>query len=113
MLGAIIGDVSGSIYEFNNIKRKDFELISPRCFLTDDSIMSLAVAQALVLSEPSYKNLHDNVIDTMKTLGRMYPRAGYGGRFETWIFSRQTEGYNSYGNGAAMRVGPVGYAMLL
>ncbi len=110
MLGAIVGDIVGSIYEFNNIRRKDFELFSPRCFVTDDSIMTLAIAQALVESYPTYESLQESVIHWMKLLGHMYPSAGYGSHFEMWIFSRQTNSYNSCGNGSAMRVSPVSYA---
>lgn len=109
MLGAIVGDIVGSIYEFNNIRRKAFDLFVPRSHVTDDTIMTLAVAKALVEAAPTYDNLKETLIRSMKELGRLYPSAGYGTRFEAWIFSRNEESYNSYGNGAAMRVSPVAY----
>jgi len=83
MLGALIGDIAGSRFEWNNIKSKEFELLTYRCHPTDDSIMSLAVAQALM----SEGNLRDNTVTSMQTLGRKYPNAGYGGKFRKWIAS--------------------------
>jgi len=106
MLGALIGDIAGSRFEWNNIKSKEFELLTYRCHPTDDSIMSLAVAQALM----SEGNLRDNTVTSMQTLGRKYPNAGYGGKFRKWIASNNPQPYNSFGNGAAMRVSPCGFA---
>ena len=101
MLGAIIGDIVGSVYEWNNIKTKDFPLFTDRCFFTDDTVMTIAVAEAIMNGwQP------DNFIDSMKKYGRMYPNAGYGASFNSWIFSDSREPYNSYGNGSAMRVSP-------
>ena len=111
MLGAIFGDVVGSVYEFNNIKTKDFELLNKRCFFTDDTVMSVAVADALL----QYEKI-DNIDDFKSTLilkmhkyGKMYPNAGYGGRFAIWLLNEEREPYNSYGNGSAMRVSPVAW----
>lgn len=110
MIGAIIGDVVGSRFEWNNNKSKDFELFNRKCHLTDDSIMSLAVAVAILISEKDYSDLSKNAVESMQELGRLYPRAGYGGNFSRWIFAKNPEPYGSYGNGAAMRVSPCGYA---
>jgi ADP-ribosylglycohydrolase len=104
MLGAIIGDIVGSIYEWDNIKTKDFPLFGERCYFTDDSVMTIAVADALLRGGTS-----DDFIDSMKKIGRLYPDAGYGGMFVRWLFSDDREPYNSWGNGSAMRVSPCGW----
>jgi ADP-ribosylglycohydrolase len=101
MIGAIVGDIVGSIYEFNNIKTKEFQLFGKDCFFTDDTVMTLAVADALLAGGKP-----DDFIDSMKRLGNLYPYSGYGGRFRVWLFSDSREPYNSYGNGSAMRVSP-------
>ena len=106
MIGAIIGDTVGSIYEFDNHRSKKFELFSEDCFLTDDSIMTLAVME--IMKRRIY-NDKDAIIDTLKTWGRAYPHRGYGGVFGYWLDSDSRDAYNSYGNGAAMRISPVGY----
>lgn len=110
MIGAIIGDISGSRYERNNHKSKDFPLFDKKCRLTDDSIMSLAVAKAILESGDNTESLSQNAITFMQGLGRIYSNAGYGGSFIKWIMDPDPEPYNSYGNGAAMRVGPCGFA---
>lgn len=101
MLGAIVGDIVGSVYEWHNIKTKDFPLFRKDCFFTDDTVMTCAVAEAVMNG-----GSEDDFIDSMKKYGRMYPNAGYGGRFNTWLFSDSREPYNSFGNGSAMRVSP-------
>jgi len=101
MLGAIIGDIVGSVYEWDNIKIKEFPLFTTKCFFTDDSVMTIAVAEALLNGGTS-----DDFIDSFKKFGRMYPNAGYGGKFYKWVFSDDREPYNSWGNGSAMRVAP-------
>lgn len=104
MLGAIIGDIVGSIYEFNNIKTTDFPLFSPGCNFTDDTIMTVATADAI---------LHDkDFATTYQEWGKRYPfpMGGYGGNFSIWLRSAKPQPYNSFGNGAAMRVGPTGWA---
>lgn len=106
MIGAIIGDTVGSVYEFNNIKTKEFPLFSSSSRLTDDSIMTLAIAECI---QNGYINDKDKIIDTLKKWGRAYPNAGYGGMFFDWIFSGMRKSYNSYGNGAAMRISAVGW----
>lgn len=106
MLGAIVGDIVGSVYEWHNIKTKEFPLFREGCRFTDDTVMTCAVAEALMNGGKK-----DDFIDAMKKYGRMYPNAGYGGRFRTWLFSEDREPYNSYGNGSAMRVSPCAWLM--
>ena len=102
MIGAIAGDIIGSVYEWNRIKTKRFELFSPDSHFTDDSVLTIALADAIL-------NNQDYGI-TMKSYYRRYPHAGYGGFFHRWARSRESEPYNSWGNGAAMRISPVGFA---
>ena len=109
-LGAIVGDIVGSVYEWDNIKTKEFPLFSSKCFSTDDSIMTLAIAKALLECNGSYVELSKKAIDNMRLLGSLYPNAGYGGRFSSWLKSLEPKSYNSYGNGSAMRVSAVCYA---
>jgi len=78
--------------------------------LTDDSIMTLAVAKAVLMSQPDYKNLSQNAVECMQTIGRCYPGYGYGDRFYRWIFAENPKPYNSYGNGSAMRISAEGFA---
>ncbi len=117
MLGAIIGDIAGSRFEFNNHRSKDFDLFAPNSFATDDSIMTLAIAKAIMeaVQEGSsddqdfYDRLSELSVYYMQEIGRPYPGSGYGGRFLTWMYSDQPEPYNSFGNGSAMRVSPAGF----
>lgn len=102
MLGAIAGDIIGSIYEGNNLKTKDFPLFQPNCRFTDDTVLTVAVADVL-LRGGSYTN-------QFKSYYHRYPYAGYGGNFINWAKSDCREPYNSWGNGSAMRVSPVGFA---
>ena len=104
LLGAIIGDIVGSVYEWNNIKTKDFPLFGQDCGFTDDTVMTIAVAEALMSGGSP-----DDYINAMKRIGRMYPNSGYGGHFNKWLFSDDRKPYNSWGNGSAMRVSPVGW----
>lgn len=108
MLGAIIGDIIGSRFEWDNIKTKEFELFTPESRFTDDSVMTLAVAQALLDCGGDYTNLEQAAINRMREFGQNYPDVGYGSMFHRWIFYRP-EPYNSYGNGAAMRVSACGF----
>lgn len=110
MLGAIIGDIVGSRFEWNNHRDKNFEFLTYKCFPTDDSIMSLAIAQAILVSKPDHSDLSKNAVECMQNVGRNYPNCGYGGSFHGWIFSDDPKPYNSYGNGAAMRVSAAGFA---
>lgn len=109
MLGAIIGDIVGSRFEWDNHRSKEFELFTDECFATDDSIMTLAIAKALIASEPDYSDLSENAVKYMQGIGRQYPSCGYGIRFYDWMFSGNPVPYNSYGNGAAMRVSACGF----
>lgn len=104
MIGAIIGDIVGSIYEWNNIKTKDFPLFSPGCFFTDDTVMTFAIAEGLMNGGGT-----EDFVTAMKKYGHLYPQAGYGGRFGSWLFSEDIHPYNSWGNGSAMRVSPVAW----
>lgn len=102
MLGAIAGDIIGSIYEKNPVKTRDFNLFSSDSIFTDDTVLSVAVAKVL-LSDADY-------ISTFREFHRLYPNQGYGYGFTCWIQSESSQPYNSYGNGSAMRVNPVGWA---
>lgn len=109
MLGAIIGDIVGSRFEWNNNRSKQFEFLTYKCSVTDDSIMSLAIAKALLESKADYSDLSENAVKYMQEIGRHYPDCGYGGQFRKWIFSDDPKPYGSYGNGAAMRVSACGF----
>lgn len=102
MLGAIAGDIIGSPYEWHRIKTEDFPLFQPSSSFTDDTVMTIAIAHA-ILGDGDYAA-------SMKMFGRRYPNAGYGSRFYHWIFEPDVRPYNSWGNGSAMRVSPVGFA---
>ncbi len=110
MLGAIIGDIVGSRFEWNNIKTKEFEFLTYSCEFTDDSVMSLAIAKAILDCNGNYLNLGDFAVKSMQEIGRPYPNCGYGGMFREWIYSDNPMPYNSFGNGAAMRVSACGFA---
>lgn len=114
--GAIVGDIVGSVYEFSNIKTKDFPMFSRRSFATDDSIMTLAILQTLVEMVQSHR--FDSATDdewrelfqqSMLDIGRPYPHCGYGNRFREWMYSGHPKPYHSCGNGSAMRVSPVAW----
>ena len=109
MLGAIIGDIVGSRFEWNNNKTKHFELLNDKCFFTDDTVMTLAIAKAILHSKSDYSDLSSLSIKYMQEVGRNYPSCGYGGSFGLWVFSNNPKPYNSFGNGAAMRVSAIGF----
>ena len=102
MLGAIAGDIIGSRFEHNNIKSTEFKLFHKDCRFTDDTVLTVAVADSI------YNGTH--LKDNLKSYFSRYPDAGYGRRFSDWAASSNLEPYYSYGNGAAMRVSPVGFA---
>lgn len=102
MLGAITGDIVGSIYEGHSIKTKNFDLFNPRRYFTDDTVLTIAVADTLLTS--------GNYTEKLKEYCRLYPNAGYGMNFQAWGMSDDVEPYNSWGNGSAMRVSPIGFA---
>ena len=109
MLGAIAGDIIGSPYEHHRATERDFPLFAPGSVYTDDTVLTVAVAAAIVdartrdLSEPRYGEF-------ILSFARRWPRAGYGGRFREWMRSPNPQPYNSWGNGSAMRVSAVGFA---
>ncbi len=107
MLGAIVGDIIGSAYEFTEQKRHDFELLPHGSRFTDDSVMTIAVAHWLC-NYIEEDHPQEKLIETMQMFGRKYPFAGYGSSFNSWLWSENPQPYNSWGNGAAMRVSPVG-----
>lgn len=102
MLGAIAGDIIGSVFEWNNVKSKSFELFSSGSSFTDDSVLTIALADA-ILNGSDYG-------EVMKEYYHRYPYSGYGGTFAKWASSESRQPYNSWGNGSAMRTSPVGYA---
>lgn len=108
MFGAIIGDIAGSRFEFNNYKGKDFELLTNQSKITDDSAMTIAIAKALLEAKEDYSDLEEQAINWMQTIGRAHPRS-YGERFWQWLMNPDPQPYNSWGNGSAMRVSAVAY----
>ena len=108
MIGAIIGDIVGSRFEFDNIKTKRFELFTTECDFTDDTVMTLAIAKAFAKRNQS-EDFKKTLIKTMHEVGGQYPSCGYGGCFLDWIMNENTKPYNSCGNGSAMRVSSVGW----
>ena len=111
MLGAIIGDIVGSPYEFdhNNIKTEDFPLFKGGSHYTDDSVMTAAVAEALMNALEKGTGIGEECMRSMQTFGKRHPGAGYGARFSGWLASSNPEPYNSWGNGSAMRVSAAGW----
>lgn len=102
MIGSIAGDIIGSIYERKPHKSKEFPLFNPRCRFTDDTVLTVAVADAILSGRP--------YVETLAEYGRRHPDAGYGGTFRQWLQTIDLKPYNSWGNGSAMRVSPVGFA---
>ena len=112
MIGAIIGDIVGSRFEFDRgDKSREFELFTDRCKFTDDTVMTVAVAEALLDAGPDAgeKKVKECLIKSMKKWGRKYPNAGYGARFIDWVLTDDPKPYGSYGNGSGMRVSPAGW----
>lgn len=105
ILGAIVGDIVGSTREWNNVKTEDFELLPAGSRFTDDTVMTLAVAEWL-MTDPTHSERA--LVECMQRLGRKYPYVGYGSMFRFWLYTENPEPYNSFGNGSAMRVSPVG-----
>lgn len=111
MLGAIIGDIVGSRFEFDNHKSKEFELFHKECDFTDDTAMTIAVAKSLMYLNNSNDEwgFKKHLIKTLHEFGALYPDLGYGGHFLCWLETEETRPYNSCGNGSAMRVSAVGW----
>lgn len=103
--GAIFGDIAGSAYEFNPVENRDFEMIVPKSRFTDDTVMTLAIANWLMENPDD----EDVLVKQMQTIGAFYPGAGYGPSFAHWLISLNPQPYNSWGNGSAMRVSPCGW----
>jgi len=101
ILGAIAGDIIGSSYEFNNVKSLDFELFTNDTYFTDDSVLTVATMYAILYQTGYARTYH--------RFGKYYPHRGYGSKFNSWILSDNPEPYNSWGNGSAMRVSPIGW----
>ena len=111
MYGAILGDIIGSPFEFDRgDKTKEFDLFTKGCDFTDDSVMTIAVGEALLAVGPeaTVKEIEEAVVTNMQDWGKRYPYAGYGGRFRYWLRERNPKPYGSYGNGSAMRVSAAG-----
>lgn len=111
MIGAIIGDIIGSVYERRNVKAKQFELFKKGSSFTDDSVMTIAVADALLKwnRNGDINAFKEQLIQSMHVFGNSHPFCGFGGRFRQWIYNKETEPYNSWGNGSAMRVSPCAF----
>ncbi|MRI63873.1 dinitrogenase reductase [Ornithobacterium rhinotracheale] len=101
MFGAVAGDVLGSIYEWHNVKEVNIDLLNDRCFFTDDTVLTVAIAQALLTENDFGKSI--------RKYGKMYRHSGFGGRFKRWLDADERAPYGSFGNGSAMRVSPVAY----
>lgn len=116
MMGAIVGDIIGSVYENENVKTTEFPLFSRFSRFTDDTVLTVAVADAILNRQTHrIKYIEDRrnrqlYALKLKEYGRRFPNAGYGQMFNDWMRSTSTRGYRSYGNGSAMRVSPVAYA---
>ena len=111
LYGALIGDIVGSRFEWNNYKKTDFELFNYKCRCTDDSIMTIAVHEAcknILKYDYNDSNAYDEFIRCMQKWGRKFPGVGYGSSFSAWLEEKNPEPYNSWGNGSAMRVSAVG-----
>lgn len=102
IIGAIAGDIIGSVFENNRIKTKDFDLFTRKSQFTDDTVMTLAISKWLCADKDS----KDVLIRNLKYFGNLYPNAGYGGRFMKWLAQDSPQPYGSWGNGSAMRVSP-------
>ena len=110
MYGAILGDMIGSPYEFDRgNKSKDFPLFTAKSRFTDDTVLTVAVAEALLDGPADEAGMKAQLVESMQKWGRRYPYAGYGGRFRHWLKSPNPQPYNSWGNGSAMRVSAVGW----
>ena len=109
MLGALIGDVVGSRFEFKNFKSRDFLMFAPNCKPTDDSLMTLAIAKALVMYKGDESKLAALTARYMHEIAKKHPNVGWGGRFYKWVMELDPTPPNSLGNGAGMRISPVGW----
>lgn len=113
MYGAIAGDIIGSYTEFAPIKTKDFPLFRRASRFTDDTVMTVALADGLMKTTDidDEQDVKTHLVKSMVNIGRRYPNCGYGGRFFYWVLGPDHSPYNSFGNGSAMRVSPVAWVM--
>ena len=102
IIGGVIGDIIGSVYEFNNVKKTDFDFFTARTCFTDDTVLTIATMDSILNSKDYNKSY--------QYYGRKYPKSGYGQNFISWLISDNPQPYNSWANGSAMRVSPVGWA---
>ncbi len=109
MIGAIIGDVVGSVYEGRKCKEKNFPLFSNDSTFTDDTVMTCAIANALLECDGEWEKLPRKAISNMRKLGKRHITRGFGGMFFDWLVAKKPLPYGSFGNGSAMRVSPCGY----
>ncbi|MBS4913159.1 MAG: ADP-ribosylglycohydrolase family protein [Veillonella sp.] len=109
MLGAIIGDIVGSRFEWDNIKTKEFTFFSEKCWFTDDTVLTIAIGDALMKAGPDLDDIRDTVVANLQIMGRCYVEMDYGSMFREWLFSADPAPYNSFGNGSAMRVSACAY----
>ena len=109
LMGAIVGDIVGSVYEFDNIHTEDFPLFGTFSGITDDSVLTIAVAKSFLDQRREDKDLYDALVDNLRTFGRHYPEMSYGGRFFKWMWSDEREPQSSWGNGAPMRCSAAGW----
>lgn len=110
MVGAIIGDIAGSRFEWENHKSKDFDFFHAKDSFTDDTVLTLAIAEAILQTKPDHSDLSELTAESMRKYGHRHTSAGYGGLFRRWLLSSHPEPYNSFGNGSAMRVSACGWA---
>ena len=109
LYGAIIGDIVCSVYEFHNLRSKKFPFMTDRCYITDDSCMTIALASAIKQWKEKGGDLSQIAAESMRLVGNRYPDKGYGGMFWQWLRDPDMGPYNSWGNGAAMRISAAGY----
>ncbi len=109
MLGAIVGDIAGSRFEFGQFKSKAFELLDKGCFFTDDTVLTLAVCEGLLRYNGDVEKLEQQTINFARKFASEYRSCGYGAKFKAWVVSKDPKPYGSFGNGAAMRVSGCGY----
>lgn len=111
MYGTIIGDIVGSPYELASIKTTDFQFWDENATFTDDTVMAVAIAEGIMVAgiDAEIDELKNSFIDSMRKFGKLYPLVGYGERFFEWLHTKDPKPYNSYGNGAGMRVASIAY----
>lgn len=109
MVGAVVGDIIGSYYEYRPYKEEDFILFPEQSRFTDDTVVTLAVGLGIMQNYRDEEASHEEIINTMHEIGRKYLKSGYGGRFIQWLLLKSRLSYNSFGNGSAMRVSSVAW----